>query len=97
MTVLKVSRLAGALGAEVRDLDLASITTIHGFCQRVLREHALLAGQPLLPTAIEPDNAPQRSPLAVVFWRSHSPPAGSPGAHPDSPAGGALGPRVATA
>ena len=37
----------------VRDLDLAAITTIHGFCQRLLAEHALLAGQPLLATDIE--------------------------------------------
>src|SRR4249919_637009 len=56
----------------VRDLDLASITTIHGFCQRLLSEHALLAGQPLLATAIEPDNAAQRSRLAVVLWRAHA-------------------------
>ncbi|MCC8363126.1 UvrD-helicase domain-containing protein [Lysobacter sp. A6] len=56
----------------VRDLDLAAITTIHGFCQRLLAEHALLAGQPLLRTDIEPGNAAQRSRLAVVLWRTHA-------------------------
>ena len=56
----------------VRDLDLAAITTIHGFCQRLLAEHALLAGQPLLRTDIEPGNAGQRSRLAVVLWRTHA-------------------------
>ena len=56
----------------VRDLDLAAITTIHGFCQRLLTEHALLAGQPLQRTDIEPGNAAQRSRLAVTLWRAHS-------------------------
>ncbi|WP_197426977.1 UvrD-helicase domain-containing protein [Noviluteimonas gilva] len=56
----------------VRDLDLAAITTIHGFCQRLLSEHALLAGQPLLRTDIEPGNAAQRDRLAVVLWRRHA-------------------------
>ncbi|HKN79483.1 MAG TPA: UvrD-helicase domain-containing protein, partial [Lysobacter sp.] len=53
----------------VRDLDLAAITTIHGFCQRLLGEHALLAGQPLLATDIEPGNRAQRHRLAVKAWR----------------------------
>lgn len=56
----------------VRDLDLAAITTIHGFCQRLLAEHALIAGQPLLRTDIEPGNAAQRNALAVALWREHS-------------------------
>ncbi|NUS59639.1 MAG: UvrD-helicase domain-containing protein, partial [Lysobacter sp.] len=56
----------------VRDLDLAAITTIHGFCQRLLAEHALLAGQPLLRTDIEPGNAAQRNRLAVTLWRTHA-------------------------
>ncbi len=56
----------------VRDLDLAAITTIHGFCQRLLAEHALLAGQPLVRADIEPGNAAQRDRLAVVLWRTHA-------------------------
>src|SRR5690606_37343022 len=31
--------------AAANDIDLAAIFTIHGFCARVLREHALEAGQ----------------------------------------------------
>ena len=56
----------------VRDLDLAAITTIHGFCQRLLAEHALLAGQPLLRSDIAPGNAAQRMALAVALWREHA-------------------------
>src|SRR5690606_23030848 len=33
------------LHAAANDIDLAAIFTIHGFCARVLREHALEAGQ----------------------------------------------------
>ena len=40
------------LARAARDMDLAAITTIHGFCQRLLGEHALEAGQPLLAAAI---------------------------------------------
>ena len=40
------------LSRAVRDMDLAAITTIHGFCQRLLAEHALDAGQPLLATEL---------------------------------------------
>ncbi|UHQ20484.1 UvrD-helicase domain-containing protein [Lysobacter sp. KIS68-7] len=56
----------------VRDLDLAAITTIHGFCQRLLAEHALVAGHPMVHTDIEPANAAQRSALAVAVWREHA-------------------------
>ena len=55
-----------------REMDLAAITTIHGFCQRLLAEHALEAGQPLLAAEIVPANAAQRSALAVEAWRAIS-------------------------
>ena len=60
------------LARAARDMDLAAITTIHGFCQRLLGEHALEAGQPLLAAAIVPANAAQRSALAVELWRGFS-------------------------
>ncbi|HZV24100.1 MAG TPA: exodeoxyribonuclease V subunit beta [Luteimonas sp.] len=60
------------LARAVRDMDLAAITTIHGFCQRLLAEHALEAGQPLLAADIVPANAAQRSALAVELWREAS-------------------------
>jgi len=55
-----------------REMDLAAITTIHGFCQRVLAEHALEAAQPLLAAGLVPGNAAQRSALAVALWRGRS-------------------------
>jgi exodeoxyribonuclease V beta subunit len=59
------------LARAVRDLDLAAITTIHGFCQRLLSEHALLAGEPLQGGEVEPANAARRARLAVALWRQH--------------------------
>lgn len=61
-------RLARAL----RDLDLAAISTIHGFCQRVLREHALDTGQSLLAAELDTDTAAQRARLAIDLWRLYS-------------------------
>lgn len=61
-------RLARALG----DMDLAAIATIHGFCQRVLREHALQTRQPLLPSTLETANATTRERLAAELWRALS-------------------------
>ena len=37
---------AERIGRALRDLDEAQISTIHGFCQRALREFALESGQP---------------------------------------------------
>jgi len=61
-------RLARALS----DMDLAAITTIHGFCQRVLREHALETQQPLLASTLETANAASRERLAADLWRAFS-------------------------
>ena len=61
-------RLARAL----REMDLAVIATIHGFCQRVLREHALETAQPLLAPELEPANAAARERLAADLWRAFS-------------------------
>ncbi|HEY0503734.1 MAG TPA: exodeoxyribonuclease V subunit beta [Lysobacter sp.] len=60
------------LSRAVRDMDLAAITTIHGFCQRLLAEHALDAGQPLVATELQPDNRASRRALAVELWREFS-------------------------
>ncbi|MCI4568050.1 exodeoxyribonuclease V subunit beta [Lysobacter sp. CFH 32150] len=56
----------------VREMDLAAITTIHGFCKRLLAEHALDADQPLLATELQPDNRASRRALAVELWREFS-------------------------
>jgi len=56
----------------LRDMDLASIHTIHGFCRRVLDDFALQAGQPLLPAAIQAQDREHREALAVELWRAVS-------------------------
>jgi exodeoxyribonuclease V beta subunit len=61
-------RLARAL----REMDLAVIATIHGFCQRVLREHALDTQQPLAASVLESSTADSRVSLAVDLWRAFS-------------------------
>ena len=60
------------LSRAAREMDLAAITTIHGFCQRVLAEHALATGQPLLAAELVPGNDAQRTSLAVALWRAWS-------------------------
>ncbi len=60
------------LGRAVRDMDLAAIATIHGFCQRLLAEHALDAGERLVANELQPDNRASRMALAVELWRAFS-------------------------
>ncbi|MCW5582151.1 MAG: UvrD-helicase domain-containing protein, partial [Luteimonas sp.] len=60
------------LARAARDLDLAQIATIHGFCQRVLAEHALDAGQALGEAGIETAIAQARRQLALALWRGHA-------------------------
>ncbi len=57
-------RLAMAL----LDIDRAGIFTIHGFCQRVLKEHALESGQ-LFDTELTGDVAAIKQACADDFWR----------------------------
>jgi exodeoxyribonuclease V beta subunit len=56
----------------VAQMDLAPIHTIHGFCQRALREHALEAGQPLPPRTLVTNEATLRREVATEFWRQHA-------------------------
>jgi len=56
----------------VAQMDLAPIHTIHGFCQRALREHALAAGQPLAPRTLVTNEATLRREVATEFWRQHA-------------------------
>ena len=55
-----------------RDLDLAQIATLHGFCQRVLAEHALDAGQAPGEAEVETGVVQARGELAVALWRERS-------------------------
>lgn len=50
--------------------DVAPVFTIHGFCQRALVEHALLADQPLLPPELLPSDRALRERIAADVWRA---------------------------
>ncbi|MEQ1559251.1 MAG: exodeoxyribonuclease V subunit beta [Methyloglobulus sp.] len=50
------------------DIDQAGIFTIHGFCQRTLREHALASGQ-LFDAELTDDLATIKQACADDFWR----------------------------
>ncbi|GAA4857090.1 exodeoxyribonuclease V subunit beta [Luteimonas vadosa] len=54
------------------DIDLAAIFTIHGFCARVLREHALESGQGFDPPELLANDRDLREALAADLWRSHA-------------------------
>ncbi len=56
------------LTAALLDIDQAGIFTIHGFCQRVLREHALESGQ-LFDAELTGDLAEIKQACADDFWR----------------------------
>ena len=51
-----------------RQMDQAEIHTIHGFCQRLLREHAIESQVPLSQTLIE-DLQPLMLQVTEDFWR----------------------------
>jgi exodeoxyribonuclease V beta subunit len=63
--------LRNRLRTAADDIDLAAIFTIHGFCARVLREHALESGQGFdAPEQLTNDTA-LREAIAADLWRSH--------------------------
>ncbi|MGD0959267.1 MAG: exodeoxyribonuclease V subunit beta [Methylomonas sp.] len=51
------------------DIDQAAIFTIHGFCQRVLTEHALESGQ-MFDCELSADISASRQNCADDFWRA---------------------------
>src|SRR3546814_3563453 len=53
------------------EVDLAAIFTIHGFCARVLREHALESGQGFDPPELLANDRSLREELAADLWRTH--------------------------
>ncbi len=53
------------------EIDLAAIFTIHGFCARVLREHALESGQGFDPPELLANDRGLREELAADLWRAH--------------------------
>jgi exodeoxyribonuclease V beta subunit len=54
------------------EIDLAAIFTIHGFCARVLREHALESGHGFDAPTLLPNDRDLRAELAADLWRSHA-------------------------
>lgn len=58
------------LDQALRDFDEAAIFTIHGFCQRVLREHAFESGT-LFDTELMTNEDRVREEVAEDFWRTH--------------------------
>ena len=66
-----VDALRRRLRTAADDIDLASIFTIHGFCARVLRDHALEAGQGFDAPELLASDAELREAIAADLWRSH--------------------------
>lgn len=62
--------LAARLDAAAQALDEAPISTIHGWCQRILREHALLSGEPFALEVLT-DTAALLQQCAQDWWRVH--------------------------
>lgn len=59
------------------EIDLAAIFTIHGFCARVLREHALESGQTFAPPELLASARKLHAELAADLWRVHAADTGS--------------------
>ncbi|MBS0199470.1 MAG: exodeoxyribonuclease V subunit beta [Proteobacteria bacterium] len=56
----------------VLETDLAAIFTINGFCQRVLREHALEAGHVFDAPELLANDRDLREEVAADLWRAHA-------------------------
>ncbi len=56
----------------VLETDLAAIFTIHGFCLRVLREHALEAGHAFDAPELLASDRDLRDEIAADLWRAHA-------------------------
>nr|WP_144900546.1 exodeoxyribonuclease V subunit beta [Luteimonas cucumeris] len=54
-----------------REIDLASVFTIHAFCARVLSEHALQTGQAFEPPQLIGSERELHDELAADLWRAH--------------------------
>jgi exodeoxyribonuclease V beta subunit len=52
-------------------MDLAAVFTIHGFCARVLREHALESGHGFDAPQLLANDASLRQEIAADLWRAH--------------------------
>lgn len=64
--------LSALLETALQDCDRASIFTIHGFCTRVLGDHALNAGQLLQAPVLLTDTVALNTKIAFDIWREFS-------------------------
>jgi len=62
-------RGAAAIGEALRAFDLAAISTIHGFCLRMLRENAFESGS-LFDSELLPDQGSLTREVVEDFWRT---------------------------
>ena len=62
--------LVRRLRQAAREMDLASVFTIHGFCARALSEHAVEAGQPLLAPELTGSERELIDAVATDLWRA---------------------------
>jgi len=65
-------QLARRLRTAAEETDLAAIFTIHGFCARVLREHALETGQGLQAGELLGNARALYEELAADLWRAYA-------------------------
>lgn len=56
----------------VEEIDLAAIFTIHGFCARVLREHALESGQTFAAPELLANDRELLAEVAADLWRARA-------------------------
>ena len=66
------AQLARRLRIAAEETDLAAIFTIHGFCMRVLREHALEAGQGFDAGELLGNTRALHAELAADLWRAYA-------------------------
>ncbi|QQP94774.1 exodeoxyribonuclease V subunit beta [Lysobacter enzymogenes] len=62
--------LRARLQRAAREIDLAAVVTIHGFCARVLAEHALETGQPFDAPELIGSERELHDEIAVDLWRA---------------------------
>ncbi|MGH8082205.1 MAG: exodeoxyribonuclease V subunit beta [Lysobacter sp.] len=65
-----VAALRARLQRAAREIDLAAVVTIHGFCARVLAEHALETGQPFAAPEMIGSERELLDEIAVDLWRA---------------------------
>jgi exodeoxyribonuclease V beta subunit len=63
------SVLVARLRRAVAEIDLAPIYTIHAFCQRILSDHALATGEPLVATEFVTSERALHDEIAYDIWR----------------------------